>query len=226
MVEKVDPTKLVEEGKEFTEKEGFALCPQCHSAIIAGVCACDSEERIAVDKDVAADKAAQVAKLTSGLPPLKPPKLAPMVQADPEPAKEEVPMTEDAQDAEDVRGEPVFSAKEALRRLPGAPTDADIQTWKSQWGKIYTFPFDVNEIYIWRPLNRREWQQMTSEKALMEQEDKFQEHVVMRAVLWPKLDPVRVSASRAGFITTIFNIVMQGSYFINSELAVSLVEEL
>jgi len=122
--------------------------------------------------------------------------------------------------------QPAPTPKEALTSLPGAPTEEQIALWKTQCKAVYLFPLDNKEIYVWRPLIYREWQQLKSNEELVKNETKFQEHVVMRAVLWPKLDVLTINASRAGLVQTLFSLIMQGSYFLAPELAINLVTEL
>lgn len=137
----------------------------------------------------------------------------------------EVPVASEGQ-ANKQEPEPEVSIRDLLRALPGAPSDAQIDAWKAQCKAVYIFPFDNKEMYIWRPLIYREWQMLKAQEALVKDETKFQEHVVMRAVLWPKIDPIVVNSSRAGLIQTLFSVIMQGSYFIDPGLAVQLVSEL
>jgi hypothetical protein len=134
--------------------------------------------------------------------------------------------TQEAPVATEPEQQKVFSAKEALKLIPGAPVQAQIDAWKSQFGAVYSLPFSDREIFLWRPLNRFEWQQFVKNEALVKDEQKFQEQIVTRAVLYPKLDAMGINQTRAGTIQTLYQIIMQGSYFISAELAINMVEEM
>jgi len=125
-------------------------------------------------------------------------------------------------------GEEQVDMLSLLAQIPGAPSQQQINAWKQQFGKVYVFPVDMKEMYIWRPLRRREWQaiQAAGSDGLANDEAKFQEHVVLKAILWPQLDPVQLSLVRAGLIPTLFGVIMHGSYFFSPDFALSLVREL
>lgn len=201
MTEQVNPADLVADGKAMEDLEGFNICPKCKAVIIQGKCNC-----VSGNVEVEA-KAAEVAGAQT-TPPVEGENLA-----EDDAAQQESPI-------------PAFTAKDALKELPGAPSEAQINAWKAQHGQIYVFPFDVKEMYIWRPLRRREYQVLKTNNALMEDEEKFQEQVVLRAVLWPEFDPVSLNVSRAGLVQTLYGVIMQGSYFLHPDFAVQLVQEL
>lgn len=216
---KVDPKKLVADNDELQDQ----ICNKCGALIVRDYetnephCNCQSKE----------EEAAQIAAA------LQERKEKTSAQPAPRPVPENVaPIAEEPVDEPDPaevapQGEmPRFSAKIALQTLKGAPSPEQIDSFKQQWGKIYTLPFDVDEIYIWRYMNYREWQILQTNEGLVKDETKFQEQVVMRAVLWPKIGPVELNTCRAGLIQTLFGVIMRGSYFLNPDDAVMLVEEL
>jgi hypothetical protein len=179
-------------------EQDFETCPKCKAAIFNGICNCKQADDV--------KKAEELAKAMEGASQTK--------EVPPPPAGEQ------------PQGPPVFSAREALQRLPNAPSEAQIEAWKGQFGAVYTFPFDPKEIYLWRPLRRREWQMLQSNEALVQDEAKFQEQVVLKAILWPNLGPVELNLTRAGLVQTLFSVIMQGSYFLHPDFALTLVEEL
>ena len=113
-----------------------------------------------------------------------------------------------------------------LKTLNGAPSEAQIQAWKQQFGSVYVLPFALNELYVWRPISRREWQTIQMNETLVKDENKFQEYIVVRAVLWPRMTPEKMSFSRAGIVPTLFAAIMHGSYFLPIEYALQTTEEL
>jgi hypothetical protein len=118
-----------------------------------------------------------------------------------------------------------FNIKELLAGIKGAPTSDVIENWKKQFGDVYILPLDLKEMYIWRPLRKLEYDNILNSE-LAKNDSSFREAVVLRAVLWPKLLPEQVAATRAGLMDTLFQVIMQGSYFLTPEFALSLVQKL
>jgi hypothetical protein len=142
------------------------------------------------------------------------------------PPPTEVKASEESTSEEPKTKEGPKLAKEVLAGLNGAPPAKQIEDWKAQYGKVYTLHLDREEIYVWRYLNRAEWQALKTNEELVRNEDKFQEYVVQRACLWPRLDAISLASSRAGLVNTLFSVILQGSYFMSPEVALTLVEEL
>ena len=178
--------------------DGFEMCSTCKAIVVDGQCNCKSPNEVAKEAKV---------DITRDINEVK----------------------ADAQGPEEVQPDPAiphFSAKDALRDIPGAPSEAQIEAWKADHGSVYAFPFDTKEIYVWRAIRRREYQVLKTNKALLEDEEKFQEHIVLRSVLWPVLDSVSLNLTRAGLVQTLYGVIMQGSYFLHPDFAVQLIEEL
>lgn len=109
---------------------------------------------------------------------------------------------------------------------PECPSLQTIESWKKTYIGVYMFNAEVEgETYLWRPLNRTEWKQL---RALGENlsEDQFNEMVVGKCVLWPKMTDTRIAASRAGLCATLFACIMAGSYFMREEAALQFTEKL
>lgn len=104
----------------------------------------------------------------------------------------------------------------ALENKPGAEA---IERWKDLHGEVYLFALDENEMYIWRPLRRLEYKTL---RAQAKDDGEFQEMVVRKCVLWPNLEPEFMAACKAGTVDTFFEVIMQGSNFIDPQLAVNL----
>jgi hypothetical protein len=216
---KVDPKEFIDENEELQDQ----ICSECNTLIVKDL---ETGERLC-NCNAKAEEAAQLAaamKERRQTAPAQP--AARPVPENTAPLPEQPVIEEDPADAVPQEEMPVFSAKDALRAIPGAPEQEQINAWKQEWGKIYTFPFDSTEIYIWRPMRRREWQMLQANEALVKEEAKFQEQVVMRSVLYPQIGPVELNLSRAGLVQTLFSVIMQGSYFLHPDFAITLVEEL
>jgi hypothetical protein len=221
MNKQVNPEELVAGDEQHADH----ICEKCGALIVLDtvtgepLCNCSAQAELAA-KIAQARKAQKQAQTQSPRPENEPATPAsapsteePLAVQDPEEVASEEPM-------------PVFNAKDALMAIPGAPSQEQIDAWKQEWGQIYTFPFDLREIYVWRPIRRREWQMLQSNEALVKEEAKFQEQIVMRCVLWPKIGPVELNLSRAGLVQTLFGVIMQGSYFLHPDFAISLVQEI
>jgi len=215
MNEKVDPNEFVADNEQLEDQ----ICEGCGTLVVKDLqtgericnCAAKEEEAALIAQARERQKLAQAPKpkpMPNKVAPSEVPTEAP---ADPEVAEQEMP---------------VFNSRDALKAIPGAPGQDQIDAWKQEFGSIYTFPFDTKEIYIWRPMRRREWQMLQANEALVKEEAKFQEQVVVRSILWPKMGPVELNMSRAGLVSTMFSVIMQGSYFLHPDFAISLVEEL
>lgn len=100
---------------------------------------------------------------------------------------------------------------------PGAET---IERWKVEHGEVYVFAFDETEMYIWRPLKRLEYKHLKAQ--IKNDNDIFMEAVVQKCVLWPHLPPEFSAICKAGTINTLYEVIMQGSNFIDPQLAANL----
>lgn len=120
---------------------------------------------------------------------------------------------------------PIMSVKDLLKDIEGAPDENQIASWKQQFGAVYSLPFDVKEVYLFRYINRKEWQGLIANESLMQDENLFQETIVQHALLWPTLGPVAVAGSRGGLIPTLFQAITNVSYFLEPALAVQLIQE-
>jgi len=137
--------------------------------------------------------------------------------AEAEAPQEEVPAEEQV---------PQFNLRDALAGVPGSPAPEQLDAWKKQFRTVYVLPLSPTEVYIWRYLTRAEWMSLIAQEEIATSEVRLQEAVVNRALLWPKLDPIQMQASRAGLVSTLFGVIMKGSWFLEPEIAISLVQEL
>ena len=136
-----------------------------------------------------------------------------------------------AQEEQDAKGNPEKEETpknvwEALADIPGAPSREQIEVWKKSYHAVYALPFSDKDIYLWRPLIHQEFQMLMSNQELVAKEQVLQRTLVKKALLWPKLNPEAEASSRAGLFSTLYGVIMQGSWFLPPELAIALVEEL
>tara|TARA_R110002020_G_scaffold268819_4_gene484137 strand:- start:14580 stop:15155 length:576 start_codon:yes stop_codon:yes gene_type:complete len=99
--------------------------------------------------------------------------------------------------------------------------------WKRQYKSVYSFIPNEEDLYLWRPVYKTEWDMIQRNFANKENaEQKMRETVVKRCVLFPKLTDATLSKSRAGLLDVLSNIIMEGSYFFSVERALQMVVEL
>lgn len=116
---------------------------------------------------------------------------------------------------------------EMLEGLPGAPDKATIEAWKAGYGEIFVSGFSPTELYVWRPISRKEHRQL--QMALQQSNGeidqlKYEEMVCETCVLYPK--GLKWEESKGGTATTLSEQIFQNSNFINPQQASMLVVKL
>lgn len=114
-------------------------------------------------------------------------------------------------------------------------TKAQVDAWKQTYGAAYVFAPSDSDIYLWRPLFKKEWDILQQKMNAIKSEDDEQAQakaaqleatVIEHCVLHPRLNKESLKNSRAGLQSTLFELIMAGSYFISARDALSLVIEL
>jgi len=113
-----------------------------------------------------------------------------------------------------------------FKALGGKPSDEMIEEWKKVHGKIFTIGFDSDEYYVFRPLKRLEWRNLTAQLAKQPDESKRQEAICIRSVLWPKLDPMVINNGLAGSVSSLYEVILQASNFLAPQEALACVRKL
>lgn len=85
-----------------------------------------------------------------------------------------------------------------------------VQSLKKKYKDILVYFFDENEFYIYRPLNRFEYKEITSQTDNAEQAGEL---LVLKQVLYPQLDESKLDQLKAGVIPTLLELVMNASNF-------------
>lgn len=100
-------------------------------------------------------------------------------------------------------------------------TTEQIEEWKLKFGEVYVSKFSEEERYVYRPLRRLEYKQLLS---LGQNENKSfaEEKVVQMCVVWPVIDPTKISTMKAGTVSTLVDLIMTASNFGISEEPVRL----
>jgi len=109
---------------------------------------------------------------------------------------------------------------------------AQVDAWKKTFGSVYAFAPEEKNVYIWRPLFKKEWDVLNERITKIKKEDPeaAQEQITQLElmilgyyVLYPKITKESIKETRAGLQQTLYELIMQGSYFLSSEQAFSLV---
>lgn len=113
-----------------------------------------------------------------------------------------------------------------LREMPGAPNQEQIDRWKTQT-EVFTSILSEADIYIWRPVNWHEYKQLQKTSAEHpENPSYYDEQLVYKCVLWPKLAPEHLPSLKGGTIPTLSQQIMGGSNFIPPAVAMEFVVKL
>ena len=118
-----------------------------------------------------------------------------------------------------------FTPEGLLTQLPGGPTLAEIQAWRTQYDSIYVLPLRDDDWYVWRYLELREWREIQAQLGAVPPEgvEKFiQEKVLQACVVWPREKLLVEKESQrlpAGLIELLYEVIMAGSYFMAPEQA-------
>ncbi len=134
---------------------------------------------------------------------------------------EEKEMTQESMEANDQG-----AIYEALAKIPGAPTKEVIDEWKKAYGNVYVMPLDVNEIYVWKTLRRKEHIEIETAAAQAQAEGKQFDRdaeVVKKCVIWPKFTDESILEGKAGTIPTLLESIYAASHFIPTQLALRMV---
>ena len=124
---------------------------------------------------------------------------------------------------EDMPAPDIYSI---LAEMPGAPNQDQIDRWKTQT-EVFTSVLSETDLYIWRPVNWHEYKQLQKSSAeQVTNPSYFDEQLVYKCVLWPKLSPETLPALKGGTIPTLSQQIMGGSNFIPPAVAMELVAKL
>jgi hypothetical protein len=105
--------------------------------------------------------------------------------------------------------------------IEGGPTQIQIDEWKAKFGDVYLIKFSDQEKYLYRPMRRFEYKQIV---AMGQAENKSfaEEKIALMCIIWPTIDPTKISTLKAGTISTIVDLVMSSSNFGVSEEPIKL----
>jgi hypothetical protein len=121
-----------------------------------------------------------------------------------------------------------------LQDFPGAPSVDQVSAWKTQYGEVFCSGFSELELFVWKPLSRKEYlsiqMNITSEvqngKNTEPPEIMLERQIVDTCVLWGSELAMKALDMRAGTVPTLHEQIMLNSNFMNSAMAAALVVKL
>ena len=96
--------------------------------------------------------------------------------------------------------------------IPNGPTQEQIDEWKSKYGEIFVATFS-DEKYVYRPLKRFEYKQILAVNQTPDARTYAEEKVAEKCIVWPKIEPAKLSTLKAGTISTLVDLIMAASNF-------------
>jgi CRISPR/Cas system CSM-associated protein Csm2 small subunit len=115
---------------------------------------------------------------------------------------------------------------EFYEQLQEKPNQEQIDSWKEAVGDVYFAQISEKEYFVFRAIKRKEWRDLLKRLEQVKDPMKQDEAIVMKGVLYPKLDNLKINALSAGTINTMKELVMQASNFFPPEYALQLVRKL
>lgn len=113
-----------------------------------------------------------------------------------------------------------------LQSYEEAPDTALLEAWKSTYGKFFVSSILGDDvIFIWRTLNRTEYKQLAN-SGVVKNQNSYEEAVIRKCVLWPKVSQEGMAASDAGVVPTLAKQILFKSGFVSEQMALSLIKVL
>jgi hypothetical protein len=96
--------------------------------------------------------------------------------------------------------------------FPGGPSLDQVEAWRSQYKDVYFTEFDDMEVFIWRPLIRKEYKDVMK---IQNADNHYkEERICERVVLWPQnYGFMAMTQGKAGIPTLIAEQVLEKSGF-------------
>jgi len=113
-----------------------------------------------------------------------------------------------------------------LESYEDAPDAALLEAWKSTYGKFFVSSILGDDvIFIWRTLNRTEYKQLAN-SGVVKNQSSYEEAVIRKCVLWPKVSQEGMASSDAGVVPTLSKQILFKSGFVSEQMALSLIKVL
>ena len=112
----------------------------------------------------------------------------------------------------------------ALDGEEGSPTEYELEEWKDMYGVFYISSIgEDDDLYIWRTLKRLEYKQLIKSGVANDQM-RYEEAVLTRCSLWPKLSLETMARLNAGVVETLAKQVLYKSGFVSDQMALSMIK--
>jgi hypothetical protein len=143
-----------------------------------------------------------------------------------EPEQEEEEQVEE-RETPDKGDEKPFDIYDYIESV-GGPSKQDVEDYKARQGNLYALPINENEVYLYRPLKRNEWNQLQTmfAKAANLSEDARQEKIVLTCLVWPRLSEEDLQNDDAGVLPSLYEAIMYSSKFMPTQMIINLVSRL
>lgn len=113
----------------------------------------------------------------------------------------------------DELGEEVDPSKGPELVFPNGPTYDELEKWKSQFnGDIFMTEFDDDDIFIWRPIRRKEYKDISK----INNADQFykEERICEKCVLFPRnYSYMSMTQGKAGIPSLLSELILEKSGF-------------
>lgn len=128
---------------------------------------------------------------------------------------------------EEKKEEKKSGLKDLLSAYAGAPTQEQVDQWKTKFGDVFVSGFSEEELFIFRSIKRQEWIALQTEAAKQQQitEFEFEEMVCDTCVLW-RSNTISWQNSKAGTVSALHEQILQRSNFVTAQAASMLVAKL
>lgn len=123
---------------------------------------------------------------------------------------------------------PEESLPSLLFALPGAPTHAQVEEWKTKYGEVYVSGFSESELFVWKPMTRPKWVELQIVASNPENQItgyKFEEMVCEACILWKSVK-LSWADGKAGTPTSLHEQILNNSNFLTPQAAARLVVRL
>lgn len=131
---------------------------------------------------------------------------------------------ETQEEAINVKDDNLAELLAVLSTYEDAPDELTVEAWKDNYGKIFVSSvLGDDSIYVWRTINRQEYKQMVN-NGIVKNPMLYEETVVRRCVLWPKVSAENVSVSDAGVVPTLAKQILYRSGFVSDQMALNLIK--
>lgn len=129
-------------------------------------------------------------------------------------------------DQQEKQQEQQVSVTDLLQAQPGAPSTDQIESWKQEHGEIFCSALSSTELFIFRPLKRREYLELQLFAQQQQTPVDGEELLVKKCLLWGSNTAVKSLDQKAGSLSTLQEQILQNSNFVAPAVAAALVIKL